>query len=224
MKTSWKTSSASCERQPKALDADRVDVAREPLDERVPGRAVSLAAAPDELVHRSTRRASAPLCDLTAPAGTRPLRAKDAIRETHSGRMLAHLAESRQRPVGLPRRSRWQPAAARLRAGRPLAAARGGALAARRRDRAEPPSPRPLRRPVRLAVGAARGPGTWGGSARSSGFRGGDRGELDRLRTGRPVRAGVRAQRVRGRTSRSRPPASRSGPAGCRITASAPSR
>ena len=36
-------------REPKRLDTDRVDVAREPFDERVPGRSVALAAARDEL-------------------------------------------------------------------------------------------------------------------------------------------------------------------------------
>ena len=36
-------------RQPERLEADRVDVAREPLDELVPGGLVAAAAARDEL-------------------------------------------------------------------------------------------------------------------------------------------------------------------------------
>ena len=47
-KTSWKTSSASCWRQPEALDGDRVHVAGEPLDQLAPGFVVAVTAAGDE--------------------------------------------------------------------------------------------------------------------------------------------------------------------------------
>ena len=121
------------------------------------------------------------LCDRKA-AGRNPSRFEPRMRLVRLtvDRLLAHLAEPRRRPVRLSRRGRRRPAAARLRAGSPVAAPCRRAVAAHRRDRAQPPALRPLRRPLGLVVGAARragrgltGPELW--------LPHGGRHELDRL-------------------------------------------
>ena len=88
-------------------------------------------------------------------------------RETSRHRLIARLAEPRQRPVRLPRRGRRAPPA-RLRARRARAAARRGqARRGRDRDHALPPRPLGRRRAVDVAR-LLRRPRTAG---RSSGFR-----------------------------------------------------
>ena len=73
--------------------------------------------------------------------------------ESKSDRVEPGLAESRRGPLRLHARGRRPAAPARLWAGRALAAARGGGLAAGRRDRHHALPPRPLGRPRALGVG-----------------------------------------------------------------------
>src|SRR5579864_5726546 len=82
--------------------------------------------------------------------------------------LVPRLAERRWGPIRLPRRGRRAPAPARLRAGRPRAAARTGRpLARRRRDRDHPLAPRPLGRPRALGVGEPERPRQRTGASRS---------------------------------------------------------
>ena len=99
------------DRQSKALHADGVDVAREALDERIPRRSVPVAAALDELRIRQPADVSSTvdLRDVRSYAALQepvPSHAKDANREIDRRRMLPRVAESRRRPVRLPRRGR----------------------------------------------------------------------------------------------------------------------